>query len=316
MSKEDTITHTTITKGAIIPSTPHKISTHLKTAITLLVMAFLLLAPTTTTYAKKVKIQSNLYQHELQRRIKDPFLINIVKRATTGKAGYLGKYEEIKPMINQINQMAGTKLTTIRFIEINRAQSYYKQFLNIPGNPDNSCKDMQKRRIGNTLCYLTLSNTKGDTVKSRSRYWALAKKAVRKVGVHNGDTDKVAVHKIAMWICKHTKYKEGNYDNSEAGTLFKKGTGVCRDYSDAFWSMCKICNIPCKYYTGYANGFHSWNRVKVSGKWYWIDVTWMDNRTIDKRYYLKRRLWKNHKNAKPCTKSILCSRVKYYWEHP
>lgn len=90
MSKEDTITHTTITKGAIIPSTPHKISTHLKTAITLLVMAFLLLAPTTTTYAKKVKIQSNLYQHELQRRIKDPFLINIVKRATTGKAGYLG----------------------------------------------------------------------------------------------------------------------------------------------------------------------------------------------------------------------------------
>lgn len=39
MSKEDTITHTTITKGAIIPSTPHKISTHLKTAITLLVMA-------------------------------------------------------------------------------------------------------------------------------------------------------------------------------------------------------------------------------------------------------------------------------------
>ncbi len=59
-----------------------------------------------------------------------------------------------KPMINQINQMAGTKLTTIRFIEINRAQSYYKQFLNIPGNPDNSCKDMQKRRIGNTLCIL------------------------------------------------------------------------------------------------------------------------------------------------------------------
>lgn len=208
-------------------------------------------------------------------------------------------------MINQINQMAGTKLTTIRFIKINRAQSYYKQFLNIPGNPDNSCKDMQKRRIGNTLCYLTLSSTKGDTVKSRSRYWALAKKAVRKVGVHNGDTDKVAVHKIAMWICKHTKYKEGNYDNSEAGTLFKKGTGVCRDYSDAFWSMCKICNIPCKYYTGYANGFHGWNRVKVSGKWYWIDVTWMDNRTIDKRYYLKRRLWNNHKSPKSTFKSIL-----------
>lgn len=112
MSKEDTITHTTITKGAIIPSTPHKISTHLKTAITLLVMAFLLLAPTTTTYAKKVKIQSNLYQHELQRRIKDPFLINIVKRATTGKAGYLGEYKEIRPIVEKINQRVGTHLMT------------------------------------------------------------------------------------------------------------------------------------------------------------------------------------------------------------
>lgn len=263
-------------------------------------------------YKNRVKIQTKIYQKELNTKLhRNTYnthgtpLNTVLNRVLQGKIGYVGKYEERKPMINQINQMAGTKLTTIRFIEINRAQSYYKQFLNIPGNPDNSCKDMQKRRIGNTLCYLTLSSTKGDTVKSRSRYWALAKKAVRKVGVHNGDTDKVAVHKIAMWICKHTKYKEGNYDNSEAGTLFKKGTGVCRDYSDAFWSMCKICNIPCKYYTGYANGFHGWNRVKVSGTWYWIDVTWMDNRTIDKRYYLKRRLWNNHKSPKSTFKSIL-----------
>ena len=87
--------------NTITPSTPNKIPIHLKTAITLLVMAFLLLAPTTTTYAKRVKIQSNLYQHELQRRIKDPFLINIVKRATTGKAGYLGEYKEIRPMVEK-----------------------------------------------------------------------------------------------------------------------------------------------------------------------------------------------------------------------
>lgn len=56
MSKEDTITHTTIIKGVVTPNTHNKIQTHLKTTITLLVMAFLLLAPTTTTYAKKVKI--------------------------------------------------------------------------------------------------------------------------------------------------------------------------------------------------------------------------------------------------------------------
>lgn len=166
------------------------------------------------------------------------------------------------------------------------------------------------------IYYVSITDRKGNTSKERKRYWTLAKKAVRKASVHNGDSDKEAVRKISKWICKHTKYKAGTYDNSEAYTLFSKGTGVCRDYSDAFWAMCKICNIQCKYYTGQAKGGHGWNRVKVSGKWYWIDVTWMDGKTIEKKYYLKRRLWKNHKDAKPCTKSILCSRVKYYWEHP
>ena len=316
MSKEDTITHTTITKGAIIPSTPHKISTHLKTAITLLVMAFLLLAPTTTTYAKRVKIQSNLYQHELQRRIKDPFLINIVKRATTGKAGYLGEYKEIRPIVEKINQRVGTHLMTWKRIEKGRELSYYNQFLELQNTRYSNEELTQRDGITHMIYYVSITDRKGNTSKERKRYWTLAKKAVRKAGVHNGDSDKEAVRKISKWICKHTKYKAGTYDNSEDYTLFSKGTGVCRDYSDAFWAMCKVCNIPCEYYTGRAGGAHGWNRVKVSGKWYWIDVTWMDGKTIEKKYYLKRKLWKNHKDAKPCTKSILCSRVKYYWEHP
>ena len=109
-------------------------------------------------YKNRVKIQTKIYQKELNTKLHHNTynthgtpLNTVLNRVLQGKIGYVGKYEEIKSMINQINQMAGTKLTTIRFIEINRAQSYYKQFLNIPGNPDNSCKDMQKRRIGNTL---------------------------------------------------------------------------------------------------------------------------------------------------------------------
>ena len=222
------------------------------------------------------------------------------------------KSKEIKPMINQINQMAGIQLATFGNIKINQEQNYYTQFLNVPGNPDNSYKSMQKRQIGNTLCYLTLSNTKWDTAKSRSRYWALAKKAVRKAGVHNGDSDKIAVRKIATWICKHTKYSNTKYDNSESGYLFSKGKGVCGDYADAFWAMCKICNIPCEYYAGYANGFHGWNRVKIKKKWYWIDVTWMDVKPINKKYYLKRRLWNNHRNAKLTPKSVLVCGIKNY----
>ena len=313
-----------------------KIITYLKTTLCLLTMAFLIAAPTyakttprlstTSTHSKRtkhsrkhknrIKIQTNLYQKELNTRLHPNASGAPTKTALTrilqGKIGYIGTYEEIKPMINQINQMAGTQLATLGNIEINQKQNYYTQFLNVPGNPDNSCKAMQTRRIGNTLCYLTLSNTKGDTTKSRSRYWALAKKAVRKAGVHNGDSDKVAAHKIATWICKHTKYKAVVYDNSESGYLFSKGKGVCRDYSDAFWAMCKVCNIPCEYYTGYANGFHGWNRVKIKKKWYWIDVTWMDVKPINKKYYLKRRLWNNHRNAKLTPKSVLACGIQNY----
>lgn len=205
---------------------------------------------------------------------------------------------------------------TWKRIEKGRELSYYNQFLELQNTRYSNEELTQRDGITHMIYYVSITDRKGNTSKERKRYWALAKKAVRKAGVHNGDSDKEAVRKISKWICKHTKYKTGTYDNSEACTLFRKGTGVCRDYSDAFWSMCKVCNIPCEYYTGRAGGAHGWNRVKVSGKWYWIDVTWMDGKTIEKKYYLKRKLWKNHKDAKPCTKSILCSRVKYYWEHP
>lgn len=194
--------------------------------------------------------------------------------------------------------------------------SYYNQFLELQNTRYSNEELTQRDGITHMIYYVSITDRKGNTSKERKRYWTLAKKAVRKAGVHNGDSDKEAVRKISKWICKHTKYKAGTYDNSEAGTLFSKGTGVCRDYSDAFWAMCKVCNIPCEYYTGRTKDEHGWNRVKVSGKWYWIDVTWMDGKTIEKKYYLKRRLWKNHKDVKPCTKSILCSRVKYYWDHP
>lgn len=213
-------------------------------------MAFLLLASTTTTYAKRVRIQSNIYQHELQRRIKDPSLINIVKRATTGKAGYLGEYKEIQPMVEKINQRVGTHLMTWKRIKKEQELSYYNQFLELQNTRYSKEELTQRDGITHMIYYVSITDRKGNTSKERKRYWALAKKAVRKAGVHNGDSDNEAVRKISKWICKHTKYKAGTYDNSEAHTLFSKGTGVCRDYSGAFWAMCKICNIPCKYYTG------------------------------------------------------------------
>lgn len=263
---------------------------------------------------KTIRIQSNIYQNELNKRFKDKELRTIVKLVTNGQIGYVGKFKDVKRIKDEINSKSGTTFVVWRQVKPGQDENYYKPFLQakyktvtddeITYNATYNNKFVHYKTSDLIYC-LRLYDKEGNLAKQRMNYWALAKQATRKAKVKNSDSDREAVRKIAMWICKHTKYKEGNYDNSEAGTLFKKGTGVCRDYSDAFWSMCKICNIPCKYYTGYANGFHGWNRVKVSGKWYWIDVTWMDNRTIDKRYYLKRRLWNNHKSPKSTFKSIL-----------
>ena len=161
---------------------------------------------------------------------------------------------------------------------------------------------------------LRLYDKEGNLAKQRMNYWALAKQATRKAKVKNSDSDREAVRKIAYWICKHTKYASGQYDNAEAGTLFSKGRGVCRDYSDAFWAMCKVSGIQCEYYAGTVTGGgrHGWNRVKIEGKWYWIDVTWMDcGKSINKNYYLKHKLWKNHKITELGQKNALIANVHY-----
>ena len=139
--------------------------------------------------------------------------------------------------------------------------------------------------------------------KERKNYWKLVYKSVRKAGVKNKMPDKVAVRKITNWIADNVGYADdGSVDNHTGGKLFKKRTGDCIDYADAFCSMCKMCGISCKLYTGIAYnsstdyGYHAWNRVKIGKKWYWIDPTWYDCGFYnDPKYYLHRKLWKNHR---------------------
>ena len=153
-----------------------------------------------------------------------------------------------------------------------------------------------------------------DEKESRYIYWQWVNFSVFRAGVRNKMSDKKAVKKMSKWICKHTKYKMGEPDNAEGATLFIKGTGVCRDYADAFWSMCKVCGIPCYCYIGFVDmgdgtwGYHEWNRVKINKKWYWIDLTWYDATGC---YYLRKKIWKDHKILRKQKKLIETSYVDY-----
>ena len=271
---------------------------------------------------KTIRIQSNIYQNELNKRFKDKELRTIVKLVTNGQIGYVGKFKDVKRIKDEINSKSGTTFVVWRQVKPGQDENYYKPFLQakyktvtddeITYNATYNNKFVHYKTSDLIYC-LRLYDKEGNLAKQRMNYWALAKQATRRAKVKNSDSDREAVRKIAYWICKHTKYAYGQYDNAEAGTLFSKGRGVCRDYSDAFWAMCKVSGIQCEYYAGTVTGGgrHGWNRVKIEGKWYWIDVTWMDNRTIDKRYYLKRRLWKNHKITELGQKNALIANVHY-----
>lgn len=86
-----------------------------------------------------------------------------------------------------------------------------------------------------------------------------------------------------------------DYNNYHVGSdgpyrALYKGTTNCNGYALSFMSIMRECGIPCTYETG---DNHAWNRVKLDGEWYNIDVTWDDTGVWDKEggitydYFLK-----------------------------
>ncbi len=54
------------------------------------------------------------------------------------------------------------------------------------------------------------------------------------------------------------------------------GECVCAGYSSSFELLMNLSGIETVYVTGWAGESHAWNRVKLEGKWYNVDVTWDD----------------------------------------
>lgn len=94
-----------------------------------------------------------------------------------------------------------------------------------------------------------------------------------------------AIHDYMVLNCEY------DYKNYLNGTIPRKSYGVegfilkkkavCQGYAETFQLFMEALHIPCQLVVGQANnggGYagHAWNIVKVSGKWYHIDVTWDD----------------------------------------
>jgi len=89
-------------------------------------------------------------------------------------------------------------------------------------------------------------------------------------------TDYQKVKAIHDYIIKKTSYDQTLTKHSAYNALINK-SAVCDGYSLAAYRLFTEAGLSTRIVTGTANGgAHSWNIVKVNGKWYNIDLTWDD----------------------------------------
>lgn len=100
------------------------------------------------------------------------------------------------------------------------------------------------------------------------------------------------VRAIYRWITANISYNTGAYfsgiyGSTSAEDVLESRSSICEGYSDLFFELAKIAGIEVVKISGYAKGYsykigdkftgttnHSWNAVKINGKWRLIDSTW------------------------------------------
>lgn len=97
-------------------------------------------------------------------------------------------------------------------------------------------------------------------------------------------SDEEKIKAIHDWMCLNIAYDNENYLNDtipdesyHVTGAMNKGMAVCNGYAETFKTFMGIQGIECSVVDGTGNGgLHAWNRVKLGGEYYYIDVTWDD----------------------------------------
>lgn len=104
------------------------------------------------------------------------------------------------------------------------------------------------------------------------------KEVEKEIGLVKGMNSFDAARRIHDYICEHMEYGQDTKKNKklyeESSSLFS-GVGVCMDYSECFYQMCRDCGIECYKVIDY-NMYHSFNMVIINDVDYYVDVTWDD----------------------------------------
>ena len=124
--------------------------------------------------------------------------------------------------------------------------------------------------------------TKGLDISEHEEAQKLAQKAqqvideVIKEGMNDFEKEQV----IHDYIIKQGQYAfltgEKEEDSYDAKGILLEGKGVCSSYSESMQLLLSLAGVESKIILGKADIDHSWNLVKLDGKWYHVDATWDD----------------------------------------
>ena len=134
------------------------------------------------------------------------------------------------------------------------------------------------------------------TAAQETRVAAAVAAALQELNL-SGKSDYEKARTINDYICGKVEYDYENLNDDSYDLKYSayaaliNGTAVCQGYATLFYRMALEAGLDCRVISGMGDngesvGPHAWNIVKISGKYYYMDVTWNDGSRSD-NYCLK-----------------------------
>lgn len=119
-------------------------------------------------------------------------------------------------------------------------------------------------------------------------------KIVKKLKFNKKMTEEKAAIKIHDYLVDHIEYDYTFKKHNISDAL--SGSSVCSGYTRLYKAICNKVGLKCQVIIGYGNGGdHAWNRVKINGKWKYVDVTWDDTtRSNDYLLISRKQILRDH----------------------
>ncbi len=100
---------------------------------------------------------------------------------------------------------------------------------------------------------------------------------IKKAGISASSSDYVKAKNLHDTLIKHITYTDTDNAHNEYGALVE-GACVCQGYTLSYQYLLRLMGVQAYSVVGTANGGgHSWNLVRIDGKYYYTDVTWDDS---------------------------------------